>query len=66
VNLKQDKVLVAETADDLDQPGLHCTIIDMGSAMRTRKQFQCLPLFIQGYVVTIKAIQCVNEVKYVQ
>ena len=55
VNLKDSKVLVAETADDPGQPGLLCTIIDLGAAIRTGKQFQCQPLFIHGYVVTLRA-----------
>ena len=38
VNLKEDKVLVTETDDALGQPGLHCTIIDLGAAIQTGKQ----------------------------
>ena len=55
VNLKENKVLVAETADDPGQPGLHCTIIDLGAAIPSGKQFQCQPLFIHGYVVKFRA-----------
>ncbi len=38
VNLKEDKVLVAETTDDPGQPGVHCTIIDLGAAIHIGKQ----------------------------
>ncbi len=55
VNLKENKVLVTETTDDAGQPGLHCTITDLGSAIQTSKQFHCQLLFIHGYVVTLKA-----------
>ncbi len=41
VSLKEDKVLVAETGDDAGQPGLHCTITDLGSAIQAGKLTHC-------------------------
>ena len=57
VNLKENKVLVmvTETADDPAQSGLHCSIIDLGSAIQTGKQIYCQLLFVHGYVATPKA-----------
>ncbi len=50
VNLKENKVLVTETVEDLGQPGVHCTIIDLGSAIQTGTQSHCQLLFIHAWI----------------
>ena len=35
INLKTDKVLIAETPNESGQPLFHCVITDLGSAIRT-------------------------------